>query len=71
MSKNILILAGSPRKGGNSDLLCAEFARGAAEAGHTVQTIRVHELGLAYCLAASTARTTAESVSTRTAWPKS
>lgn len=50
MSKNILILAGSPRKGGNSDLLCAEFARGAAEAGHTVQTIRVHELGLAYCL---------------------
>ena len=36
MSKNILILSGSPRKGGNSDLLCDEFARGAAEAGNIV-----------------------------------
>lgn len=25
MSKKILILAGSPRKGGNSDLLCDEL----------------------------------------------
>lgn len=41
MSKKVLILSGSPRKGGNSDLLCAEFARGAQEAGHEVETIRV------------------------------
>lgn len=33
MSKNVLILSGSPRKGGNSDLLCDEFMRGASEAG--------------------------------------
>lgn len=26
--KKVLILSGSPRKGGNSDLLCDEFARG-------------------------------------------
>lgn len=41
MSKSILILSGSPRKGGNSDLLCDEFARGAQEAGHQVEKIRV------------------------------
>ena len=29
--KNVLILSGSPRKGGNSDLLCDEFMRGAKE----------------------------------------
>lgn len=27
MSKNVLILEGSPRKGGNSDILCDEFMR--------------------------------------------
>ena len=41
MSKHILILSGSPRKGGNSDLLCDEFAKGAQEAGHQVEKIRV------------------------------
>ena len=29
MSKNILILSSSPRRGGNSDTLCDEFMRGA------------------------------------------
>ena len=33
MSKKVLILSGSPRRGGNSDLLCDELLRGAAEAG--------------------------------------
>jgi multimeric flavodoxin WrbA len=31
--KNILIISASPRRGGNSDLLCDQFAKGAAEAG--------------------------------------
>ena len=31
MSKNILILSGSPRLYGNSDLLCNEFLKGAKE----------------------------------------
>jgi len=34
--KNILILTGSPRKGGNSDLLADAFAKGSAEAGHRI-----------------------------------
>ena len=35
MSKNILILSSSPRRGGNSDTLCDEFMRGAIESGYT------------------------------------
>ena len=41
--KKVLILSGSPRKNGNSDILCDEFARGAREAGHDVEKIRVAE----------------------------
>lgn len=48
MSK-VLILSSSPRKNGNSDLLCQAFARGAIEAGHDVSTIRVAEKKIGYC----------------------
>lgn len=43
MSKKVLILSGSPRKGGNSNLLCDEFMRGAQDGGNTVEKIRVVE----------------------------
>lgn len=49
MSKKILILSGSPRKGGNSDLLCDEFMRGAIEAGHDVEKVRVAEKKIGFC----------------------
>ena len=49
MGKKVLILSGSPRKGGNSDLLCDEFLRGAREAGHDVEKIRVTEKKIAPC----------------------
>lgn len=51
MSKKVLILSGSPRKGGNSDLLCDEFAKGATEAGHSVEKIRVAEKDVHPCIA--------------------
>ena len=51
MSKKVLILSGSPRKGGNSDLLCDEFLRGAVEAGNEVEKIRVAEKKVGYCTA--------------------
>ena len=51
MSKKVLILSASPRKGGNSDLLCDQFAKGAEEAGHQVEKIRVQEKKIAPCLA--------------------
>ena len=49
MSKNVLILSGSPRKGGNSDLLCDEFLRGAAEAGNQVEKIFLRGKKVAPC----------------------
>ena len=51
MSKKVLILSGSPRKGGNSDLLCDEFMRGAIDAGCEVEKIRVAEKKIGYCSA--------------------
>lgn len=49
--KKVLILSGSPRKGGNSDLLCDEFAKGAKESGNEVEKIRVAECNIGYCSA--------------------
>ena len=49
MAKKVLILSGSPRKGGNSDLLCREFARGAQESGCDVEILRVAAKKIAPC----------------------
>ena len=51
MSKNVLIISSSPRKGGNSDTLCDEFKKGAEEAGNRVDKIRLAELSIDYCSA--------------------
>jgi len=47
--KKVLILSGSPRKGGNSDILCDEFMRGAKESGNEVEKIRVSENKIGFC----------------------
>lgn len=52
--KNILILSSSPRRGGNSDILCDEFLRGAREAGHTVEKIFLRDKTINYCTGCST-----------------
>lgn len=51
MGKKILILSGSPRKGGNSDILCDQFALGAQAAGHEVEKISVAAKRVAPCSA--------------------
>ena len=51
MSKNVLILSASPRKGGNSDTLCDQFRKGAEEAGNRVDKIQLAELSIDYCSA--------------------
>ena len=38
MSKKILIITTSLRRGSNSDALAEQFAKGAAQAGHSVET---------------------------------
>ena len=49
--KKVLILAGSPRKNGNSAALCQEFARGAGETGNEVEIIYLRDKKIAYCVA--------------------
>lgn len=51
MSKNVLILSGSPRKGGNSDILCDKFAEGAQESGNDVEKIWIQGKKIAPCVA--------------------
>lgn len=49
MSKKVLIISTSPRKGGNSDTLAEEFARGAKEAGHEVEKIGLWDKTIGFC----------------------
>ena len=49
MSKKIFIVSSTPRKNGNSDILAEEFARGAREAGHSVEKICLREIELKFC----------------------
>ena len=49
MSKKVLILSGSPRKGGNSDLLCDDFLRGAQESGNQVEKVFLRSKKVAPC----------------------
>jgi multimeric flavodoxin WrbA len=49
MSKKVLILSASPRKGGNSDLLCDQFVRGAQEAGNQAEKIFLRNKKINYC----------------------
>ena len=46
---NILILSGSPRKGGNTDLLVEAFAKGASQKHH-VEVVSVHDYKVNPCL---------------------
>ena len=47
----ILIINSSPRKDGNSDVLCDQFAKGAMESGHNVEKISLRELKISPCKA--------------------
>ncbi|WP_295640926.1 flavodoxin family protein [uncultured Mailhella sp.] len=50
MSKNILILNGSPRMKGNTAMLCDAFAEGAKSAGHTVTRFDLQKMNIHGCL---------------------
>jgi multimeric flavodoxin WrbA len=47
--KKVLLIAGRPRKDGNSDLVARQFAKGAAEIGNEVETVYLREKKLNYC----------------------
>lgn len=50
MSKNIVVLSGSPRKGGNTDILAAAFIEGAESAGKSVTLFRTADMDIGGCL---------------------
>jgi multimeric flavodoxin WrbA len=49
--KNIVIITGSPRNGGNSELLAKAFKQGAEEAGHNVSLFETKTKKLSPCAA--------------------
>lgn len=49
MSKKVLILSSSPRRGGNSDMLCDEFMRGAIENGNETEKIFLRDKTIHPC----------------------
>lgn len=54
MSKKILVLSASPRKGGNSDLLCDQFILGAKEASNQTEKIFLRDKTIGYCIGCGT-----------------
>ena len=47
--KNVLIISTSFRKGGNSESLSEEFARGAQESGNKVEKIYLRDKNIGFC----------------------
>lgn len=63
MSKKVLILSGSPRKGGNSDTLCDRFMQGAKDGGNDeVEKIFLRDKKINYCIACYACRDTGKCV---------
>ena len=56
--KKVLIISSSPRKGGNSDLLCDRFQAGAESAGHSVEKIFLKNYNIGYCRGCGVCNTT-------------
>lgn len=48
---NILVISGSPRKGGNTEIMAETFAKGAIENGHDVAIKKLSTLKVAPCIA--------------------
>lgn len=49
--KNVVVLSASPRKNGNSAILCGEFIKGAEEAGHQAELISLYDKDIGFCKA--------------------
>ena len=58
MSKQILVISTSPRKGGNSDMLAEELIRGAREAGNDVEKVTLYDKTIGFCKGCLTCQNT-------------
>lgn len=47
----VIAVSASPRNGGNSDVLCDQFLKGAKEAGHQTEKIRIGQKNISPCMA--------------------
>lgn len=54
MAKNIVVITGSPRKGGNSELLAKSFIEGAVSKGHNVTLFEAAKKNIRGCIACGT-----------------
>jgi multimeric flavodoxin WrbA len=54
LSRKVLVLSASPRRGGNSDLLCDQFMLGARQAGHSADKIFLKDKKINYCTGCGT-----------------
>lgn len=63
MKKNVLVITGSPRNGGNSDLLADAFIEGAQSAGHNVTKWKAAEKNIGGCHACETCFSTGKACS--------
>ena len=58
MGKKVLILSSTPRKGGNSQILCQEFQKGAEAAGNQVELVVMRDKKINYCTGCGACNTT-------------
>ena len=58
MSKRILVISTSPRKGGNSEALADEFVRGARDDGNDVEKITLYDKTIGFCRGCLTCQST-------------
>lgn len=56
MSKKVLIISGSPRKQGNSDILSDQFMLGAKESGNEVEKVSLREIKVHPCIGCNVCR---------------
>ncbi len=56
--KKVLIISASPRRNGNSDILCGRFAQGAEESGNTVEKVFLADKNIGYCKGCGVCNTT-------------
>lgn len=49
MSQKILVVSSSPRKGGNSDILCDEFIKGASCSSNSIEKINLSDKKIGFC----------------------
>lgn len=54
MTKKVLIISSSPRRGGNTDRLCDEFMRGVAETGCVVEKVFLRDKTIHFCTGCGT-----------------